>query len=374
MRAKNKKIGFRGVIKYALFATNLLAILLLLLSSLAWRVSPLKTNLFSYIGLGFGITLFVNILYLIAWAVFSKWKPALVCIVALLICYKPILTFFPMHLFPKRVPENSIKILSYNVQGFINEYKKDASKRPALQFIASTDADIVCLQEYFASKTGQSFISQRDINRILNKYPYQSVTRLASSGKYHTFGLACFSKHPIENTQEVVFESSFNGAAIYTIRINGKKYSVANVHLQTNQITAEDKKLYADFLQNNDSVKLDAVTTNIRHRLGKAYRQRVKQVQKIKNQIDDHSNDGVILCGDFNDTPISYAYNQMKKGLIDAYATTNFGPGITYHQDLFLFRIDYIMHSLNIDSYKTHVHKVKYSDHYPLSAYLKLPE
>lgn len=373
MPAKNKKIRFRDAVKYAIFATNILAILLLVSSLLAWRVSPLKTNLFSYIGLGFGVIFFVNVLYLVIWLLFSKWKLALISGLALLLCHQPILTFFPMHLFPKKAPENTIKVLSYNVQGFINEYKKNAPSHPTLDFIASTNADIVCLQEYFVSKTGQAFISQRDINRILNKYPYRSVTGLESSGKYHLLGLACFSKYPIEHTQEVVFKSSFNGAALYTIAIEGKKYTVANVHLESNSITAEDKKLYADFIQNNDSVKLDAVTSNIRRRLGSAFRQRVTQVEKVKTQIAEQQTDGVIICGDFNDTPISYTYAQMKKGLVDSYAATAFGPGITYHQDFFLFRIDYIMHSKNIQSYRAKVDKVKYADHYPIHTSLKLP-
>lgn len=373
MPVKNKKIHFRDAVKYAIFATNILAILLLFSSFLAWKVSPLKTNLFSYIGLAFGIVFFVNVLYLVVWLLFSKWKLALISLLALIICHNPIFTFFPMHLFPKKVPEKTIKVLSYNVQSFINEYKKDAPKHPTLEFIASTDADIVCLQEYFASKTGQALISQRDINRILNKYPYRSITGLEASGKYHTLGLACFSKNPIESTQEVVFKSSFNGAALYTININGNKYTVANVHLETNSITAEDKKLYADFIQNNDSVRLESVTSNIRRRLGKAYRLRVEQVQKVKSLIDEQQNEGVIICGDFNDTPISYTYAQMKKGLVDSYATTAFGPGITYHEDFFLFRIDYIMHSKNIQSYRAKVDKVKYSDHYPIHTFLKLP-
>ncbi len=371
MRARNKKKRFRKLLKWTIFATNLVAIMLLLSSHLAWKVSPLKTNLFSYIGLAFGFILLLNIAYLIIWIFFSKWKLAFLSVLALVISYKPIVTFFPMNLFSSTKPENTLKILSYNVQAFINESSKDA-EHPILDYIAKTDADIVCLQEYLVSKTGQSLISQRDVNRILNKYPYRSVTGLESSGKYHIFGLACFSKFPIEKTHEVVFQSSFNGAAVYTIDINGKKYSVANVHLESNSITAEDRKLYSDFLQNNDSVKLEHVTSNIRSRLGSAYRTRVTQVQKVKDYIDTQDTDGVIICGDFNDTPISYAYAQMKKGLNDAYVSGGFGPGITFNESFFLFRIDHIMHSKNIKTLDAKVEKIAYSDHYPLKAYLDL--
>ncbi len=372
MRAKNsKKRTFRDYIKWIIFATNLVAILLLFTSFLSWSVSPLKTNLFSYIGLGYGFILLLNIAYLVFWIIFSKWKLALISLTALLICHKPVTTFFPMHLFPVKEPYGTIEVLTYNVQGFPEERNKNSEEHPILDYIAATDADIVCLQEYLVSKTGQSIFSQSDVNRILNQYPYRSVTGLGSSGKYHIFGLACFSKYPIEKTDEIVFESSYNGAAVYTINIDGKRYTVANVHLESNSIMAEDKKLYSDFLQNNDSVKLEQVTSNIRSRLGSAYRMRARQVEKVKSYIATQQTDGTIICGDFNDTPISYAYSRMKSGLKDAYVSTAFGPGITYHEDFFLFRIDYILHSEELKAFHTKVDRVPFSDHYPLKTHLK---
>jgi endonuclease/exonuclease/phosphatase family metal-dependent hydrolase len=372
MPARNKKRKFRDVVKLVIFLTNIFAIALLFSSFLAWNVSTLKTNLFSYIGLGFGFILLLNIAYLVFWLLFSKWKYAAICLIALLICYKPVTTFFPIKINQPKAPEKSIQILTYNVQGFPKERDKNSRERPILDYISETDADIVCLQEYLVSKTGQSIFSQQDVNRKLSMYPYRSVTGLESSGKYHILGLACFSKYPIEDTHEVVFESSYNGAAVYTINIEGKRYTVANVHLESNSILAEDKKLYIDFLQNTDSVKLETVTTNIRNRLGSAYRMRAKQVNQVKDYIKTQGTQGTIICGDFNDTPISYAYNQMKKGLQDAYVSTSFGPGITYNEYLFLFRIDYIMHSDNFKAYQTKVDKIDHSDHYPLRTWLEL--
>ncbi len=372
MPVENKRTKFKKVIVWTVFATNLIAIALLFCSFLSWNVSPLKTNLFSYIGLGFGIILLVNILYLILWVTFSKWGLAFVSLLAIVLCYKPVTTYFPLHLRSPKPPANSIKVLTYNVQGFPQESNIHAKEQPILNYIATTDADIVCLQEYLVSKTGHSLISQRDVNRILNKYPYRSVTGLESSGKYHTFGLACFSKYPIERTHKIVFESSYNGAAVYTININGERYSVANVHLESNSIKPEDKKLYSDFLQNTDPVRIDQVTSNIRNRLGSAYRTRARQVEMVRQYLDTRDTRGTIICGDFNDTPISYTYHQMQKGMKDAFVSTSFGPGITYHEELFLFRIDYILHSENIQAYRTKVDKVKHSDHYPLRTWIEL--
>lgn len=371
MRAKTKKMRFSGMVKWIIFATNIVAMALLFCSFLSWKVSPLKTNLFSYIGLGFGFVLFTNVAYFLFWVIFSKWKLALISVFAIILCYQPVTTYFPLHPFATEAPEKSVKLLTYNVQGFPNERKK-SSFHPILDYISTSNADIVCLQEYLVSKTGQTILSQKDVERLLKKYPYHSVTGLESSGKYHIYGLACFSKYPIEKTHEVVFESSYNGAAVYTIKINEKSYTVANVHLESNSISEEDKKLYSSFLQNADSVGLETVASNIRIRLGKAYRARAKQVTKVKAYIAKQNTDGVIICGDFNDTPISYAYYHMRDGLKDAYVATGFGPGITYHEDFFLFRIDHIMHSNNIKAFQTQRDKVKFSDHYPLTTRLML--
>ena len=98
MLAGNKKTKFRNVIVWLIFATNLIAIALLFCSFLSWGVSPLRTNLFSYIGLGFGIILLVNTLYLVLWITFARWGLAFVSLLAIVLCYKPVTTYFPLHL------------------------------------------------------------------------------------------------------------------------------------------------------------------------------------------------------------------------------------------------------------------------------------
>ena len=107
-----------------------------------------------------------------------------------------------MNIFPEKVPENCLKVLTYNVEGFANENRKEAREHPILDYIVETDADIVCLQEYLVSKTGQSIRSQRDVNRILNKYPYHAVTALEASGRYHIYGLALSLIHISNVLQE----------------------------------------------------------------------------------------------------------------------------------------------------------------------------
>ena len=158
----------RKIIKLLFLTVTIVSIFLLLLSPLAWYVSPHRTSIFSFIGLAFPVILTTNILCLIAWLLLKKRKVALVIGIALIVCYKPITTLFPLNFKPETVPEKSLKVLTYNVMGFMREFKKE-SAHPLLEYIGKTDADIVCLQEHMISKTGKSPLTRGDANKILNR-------------------------------------------------------------------------------------------------------------------------------------------------------------------------------------------------------------
>lgn len=349
---------------------NIFTLLLLLSSFLSWGVSPARTLIFAYLGLAFPFILTVNLLLLVFWCIISKWKIVLFNIIVLAICYSPITTYFPINIFSGTPPEGSIKILSYNVRGFNWELnKKWNADMPMVQYLKSVDADIICMQEYVVS-TSDKHASTRNLQKVLKVYPYYSVIPLRPSNGRYEYGLACFSKYPIKSILSIPIVSSDNGVALYKIEVNGKIITVINNHLESNRLTSADKKLYKDFLRARDSHKLDEVTQSLENKLGSAFRKRAPQVNMVARYVEEQTTDAVIVCGDFNDSPISYSYKTIKKDLLDSYAETGFGPGITYHENYFWFRIDFIMHSRNLKAYKCTVDKVKFSDHYPIWTYL----
>lgn len=376
MQVKNKlsniKIG--KYLKYTIFATNIFAIIILILSTFAWKIVPSKATIIAYLGLGFPLILFFNILYLILWIVSFRWKYALVQLIAIVICWQPILTCFPIHTRTsvKDIPEKSFKLLTYNVRAF-NWVKGDkARNNPIIKYLVNSGADIICLQE-FAISTGNSkkdIITEKELNEMLKDYPYHEIIKLGSSRGSLTYGLACYSKFPITKSTRLPLNSSYNGSTMYELNIHGKNVVLVNNHLESNRITSEDKQLYKEFFRSRDTETLGEVAMNIQSRLGAAYKIREAQAKIIRNVIDKQESDATIVCGDFNDTPISYAYYTIKGDMTDSYASTGFGQGITYHENMFWFRIDFIMHSLGIQSYNCTVDKIKYSDHYPVWAYL----
>jgi endonuclease/exonuclease/phosphatase family metal-dependent hydrolase len=77
----------------------------------------------------------------------------------------------------------------------------------------------------------------------------------------------------------------------------------------------------------------------------------------------------VIVCGDFNDTPFSYTYNELAKELKNAFVEAGSGIGATYNGPLPFLRIDNQFHSeeLKAAGYETH-YEMGLSDHFPISA------
>ena len=80
---------------------------------------------------------------------------------------------------------------------------------------------------------------------------------------------------------------------------------------------------------------------NLTTRLMIANKNRAHQAEEIQRHIDG-SPYPVILCGDFNDTPLSYTYRQLSRKLTDSFIEKGRGIGNTYIGGFPSFRIDYV--------------------------------
>lgn len=370
MPAKSKKI--RTVIlqyaHYIILASNLLFVIAFLLSVAAWSIPPSKAVFISYFGLGFPILFFINLLYFIYWCLWRKWRVALCILIIFVFSWGPISTTFPIHFKKKELPSGSFKVLSYNVRGFNWEKGEKARKNPIFDYILKSKADIICFQEIAlsSSKNKNDIISVSEFNRIMKDYPYHAIVNVGNRGNL----LACYSKFPILATYNMPLESHYNGAVLHKINVNGRIVELLNCHLESNRLTSQDKKLYKGFLKNMDKTSFDEASEVLQEKLSTAYIIREKQARDIREYMDKLHNETTIVCGDFNDTPLSYVYKTVRGDLVDSFSESGFGLGISYNENFFLVRIDYIMHSKNMNSYNCSVDRVKYSDHSPISTYL----
>jgi endonuclease/exonuclease/phosphatase family metal-dependent hydrolase len=93
---------------------------------------------------------------------------------------------------------------------------------------------------------------------------------------------------------------------------------------------------------------------------------RAEQAATLRAHIDECPYP-VIVCGDFNDTPVSFTYRTVKGDLEDSFTQSGKGTANTYNGKLPSFRIDYIFYSPVFTSYNFEVSNLNHSDHFPIS-------
>lgn len=366
---KTLKIFLRGLFFFA----NIVALILFVLAAYSDQYSPVDSHTMAYLGLAFPIFCFANFCFLICWLFMKRWRYVIIGIIAFIICWGPITRYFPFHSKTDPVPqENTIKVLSYNVMNFALKRHTPLSPNKIIQYIAESDADIVCLQEYMTYKNERG-MSKEVIFEALDMYPYKSVIVL-NDVPYRTSGLAVFSKYPITKSRKLAYNSKYNGSSIHEISINNKKLILVNNHLESFGLTAQDRSQYSNLIKSMDSEALEGIRETFQQKLGPAFIKRAQQAEMIAEEIQKAKGDYYLVCGDFNDTPISYAHRTIQGDLLDAFEESGMGMGVTYNQSVFRFRIDNILHSSNIKSYNCTIDKVNYSDHYPIWSYLQLEE
>ncbi len=158
----------------------------------------------------------------------------------------------------------------------------------------------------------------------------------------------------------------------YDVEVEGHEVTVVNCHLQSIGLTDDDKELYRELtdkeLRNPSRSELSKVKNGIVTKLLAAFRIRAQQARYIKEFLATRKGN-VILVGDFNDVPGSYAYRTIKSdGLKDAYSECAFGPTVTYNDNRFYFRIDQMLYRGDLEAVRIKRGDLRSSDHYPLLA------
>ncbi len=364
---KTLKLFFKSLFVFA----NVLIVVLLIASAYSDRVSPNSILAFSYLGLAFPVLCILNLCFVIYWLFLWEWRFLLIGLCAFLVCWGPVKKYFPYHARTKEIPkENTLKVLTYNVMGFAYRNHTKEAPNKIIEYIANSGADIVCLQEYAVS-TSEKFLTPKKVFRALDMYPYHTVVSVNSIG-YLNSGIAVFSKYPILNSRRVDYKSDYNCSSVHKLNVNGKKLTLINNHLESFKLTMEDRSRYTAFIKNISADTFDEIKGALEQKLGPAFKMRAKQAEAVAAEIAKAKGDYVLVCGDFNDTPISYAHRTIQGPLVDSFAESGQGMGVTYNQNMFWFRIDNILHSPNMKSMNCTVDKIRYSDHYPLWCYLAM--
>lgn len=351
-----------------LLALNLLVTALLVLTAYSPYIQPTTHPVLSCLGLAFPIFAVANGCFLLFWLVFQYYKCALLPLAGFLLCYPQMHTFLPANFHTDHLPEGSIKLLSYNIMGFDGTSKKDG-QNPILNYLKESGADILCLQEYATSGSSRH-LTQKDVEQVLEAYPYHRITSVGNAkGKNNK--VACYSKFPILSARLLDYQSNNNGSVVYEIKLDNDTLTLINNHLESNKLTKEDKVVYEDMLKDPEKEKVKSGMRQLIRKLAEASAIRAPQADSIAKEVARSKHPYIVVCGDFNDTPISYSRRVIGRELNDAFTQSGRGLGISYNQNKFYFRIDHILVSKNLHTYNCTVDRsIKDSDHYPIWCYI----
>lgn len=337
---------------------NVVTVIIMLLIGVSDRLDPTSYPLLANAGLLFPIFIFINLCFLLFFVIFRK-KYILITFSGLIAGYFSIRTYCPLNL-RSEIPAGAIKVLSYNVNNFNKTNAPEDDPNPILSYILNSEADIVCLQE--------AWLNDEIIGKLEGIYDYRDS--VFSDGKKDCIVL--LSKYPVTGKERIRYDSKANISAAFKVKIGADTVIVVNNHFESSGLSLEDRAGFKDMVKGkSETDTIRAESRRLLTKLGEAARIRAPQVKAVAGYVRNCGR-SVILCGDFNDSPISYAHRTLAEELTDCYISTGNGPGISYHVNAMFVRIDNIMCSAEWRPYGCKVDRsIGYSDHYPIYCWLK---
>lgn len=250
------------------------------------------------------------------------------CLISLFLCGKSWAVSFSAD----KPDTHALRLVSWNAEGF--RLHKDTLQASAA-FIRNLHPDVICLQE----RPHDNLLHRDSISAVLG-YPF----RVFNSREDEVLNLAVYSRFPLSGLKEYYFPDSYNKALQIDLQCNGTVIRLFNIHLQTTGMTpaSEGKNRLHTY-------QLNAIARN-------------RQAQLLAEAIAA-SPHPVIVCGDLNDTPVSYAYRKLTGQLQDCFLEAGNGWGGTYQSLGNIFRIDYTLCSPELRTSVCRLFSNCWSDH-----------
>ena len=260
-----------------------------------------------------------------------------------------------------------LKIITYNTQLF-GLYQNESSVdivnteyMPAmdsfLQVLKKENADVVCLQEVYAKAGGLKALAL--FLKAEGGYDHSQTYTLSERRPY---GMIVLSKYAIKRWKPLPLGSNTGNMAMwFDIEIPSEyaflrnaQIRIYNLHLQSFRFAKKDFEVMQKQKEQKE-IDLEG-SKGIISRLRLGYQRRAQQVGIVKQSVLNCDLPKVI-CGDFNDIPVSYSYRQLSAGMRDAFVEAGRGLETTYKGSMPSFRIDYVlfdnpMRALNYKSIK----------------------
>lgn len=365
MRRKRKKVSRNfTVLNKVVLIINCICALCLLLSYLAPSTDPRDLWIIAILGLGYPLLLIANLVFIIYWLFFKKLL-SLISAICIVIGFNAIIQNIGFHTdsFPdKKASPEVIRLMSYNAHEFvgIGSSEGESKLKENLKFIRNVNPDIINFVEY-NTKTPDSIAVVDSVKKALNANYY--YFKAYDYVKRSPGGNCIYSKFPIVNSGFVDTKGLKFIAIFVDIKYINKIFRVYCIHLEGVHFKVERTKL------NHGKVSADQSSLVIT-KLKVAYISRTYQVSLIKKHMDACPYP-YIIAGDFDDTPVSFAVNELSDGLKNAFIEKGSGFGFTY-DEMFPLQLDYIFTTSQFDVLNYQVIDKNISDHKPIVSDLKL--
>ena len=266
--------------------------------------------------------------------------------------------------------------MTYNTSNFglwtgSNKQKntKDGDNRLVRDIILESP-DIVGFQEGF---NGNQYT--KHVRPILKRNGFYADTVRTSESN-----IGCFSRYPILE-KKVISHIERNDAAVFKIKLsNADTLHFIVMHLKSMELSTEDRNIFQNNVENfrdndtDDSLDYKGLF-HVARKIARASEPRAQQAENVAKYIEENKDKNIIVCGDFNDTPVSYTYRTIINAgnLEDAFVHAGNGLGRTFNRHAMVVRIDHILYGEDFwEPHAAHVlDRPDRSDHNAVTVHLR---
>ena len=319
---------------WLMLAVSMLVAAAVVVSWAAQWINPTIFGVFSTAGLFMPLFFVANLLCLLYWLIRWRWG----VFVPLTIFATGIwgLSIFFKPEFTKDYTDFSgdrslVSIATYNVRGMMAPIdgwhgRMKSSMGDVIDVVKSLRPDILCMQEFQSTRENPA----EKFENALPNYHYKRLRYKIdrSAGDDTGWGNAIYSKFPITDSGHIDFEGTSNSILWADVAVSRDTLRVFCAHLQTTAIKSEDEQYLVDMDFVADSER-GSQMRRMAGKLTRGYVVRAAQADTLAARIAS-SPHPVVVCGDFNDTPMSYAYRRIKGDLKDSFREAGHGYGYTY--------------------------------------------
>ncbi len=314
-------------------------------------ISPEKSGVLSVVVLGAPIIYLLDIVVMFYWVVRWRWYRASLMIAVVIWGFFYLSRYYKIdidrHYDTSFVERRFTKVMTYNV--------REGKKEGLIEYIFKHNPDILCLQEIVTEGEGW--------DALVEKY----TTTFKETGSAANNQI--LSKYRILRSGEIEGLPRKNGVWA-DLRIKDDTVRVLSLHLQSTSIRPEDTQ----FLEHHQYIldkERDTKLRSIVERLVENNCKRAVQAERVAEFLAKTPHK-IIVCGDFNDVPLSYTYNLIAGNVDDTFSKMADGFAYTYDTKYHLLRIDNILVSPSVEVVSYEVdNKIDISDHYPVISRVK---